>query len=217
VCTEILLFQYCVFNRYTSSVIKNLITATNDHKVYDRIVAAFLGDNDKKLLTCVQEGVEGLRADNNLGLAKQVLDSVMLNRIRKLNITYSNMRLEDMAKLFGLADNIKETEAMIVKMVRHGDINACIDQKSGIVELYDGDEDPRSNNADIDSEAFNLALIQSLEMNMDKTLALTAQIRETETALLLSKPNIMKALGVKPTPSGRADYEEGMDVQEDTS
>ena len=68
--------------------------------------------------------------DNNMGLAKQLLEALTSRRIQRLTHTYITLSLTDIAQNVGLAGPA-EAEARLVRMIDKGRIFARIDQVSG--------------------------------------------------------------------------------------
>lgn len=74
----------------------------------------------------------------NIGLVKQVVNSLSKELIIRLTNSFVTMTMEDLANRAGLA-NEAEAQAMIVEMIRSNKINASIDDRKGVVRLMEND------------------------------------------------------------------------------
>lgn len=94
--------------------------------------------------------------DANLGLVKQVMEAFTRKLIIRLTTTFVTMRLEDVAARAGLASR-DEAEAVLLQMIDTGRICASLDERDGVVRLFDHDALEDECNASIASPTLNFS------------------------------------------------------------
>jgi COP9 signalosome complex subunit 3 len=143
---------------------------------------------------CIIDNIDNLNIDQNYGLAKQVLNSLNSNILRNLTYTYITMSLNDIKDRCVFLndnnsnDNFNSSKNLLIEMISKNEINATIDEISGIVKFGTNKEE---NNPKI------LAL---LERNMNETIKLSDKLR-TMQKTVLSSPQYISKITPKSQPA----------------
>lgn len=107
-------------------------------------------------------------ADNNLGLAKQVVSSMYKRNIQRLTQTYLTLSLEDIANTVHL-NSAKEAEMHVLQMIQDGEIYATINQKDGMVRFL---EDPEQYKT--------CETIEHIDSSIQRIMALSKKLTATD-------------------------------------
>lgn len=128
------------FPKYTPAIVlRNLKSCVQD---YLDLANLYSTKNIAEVKRCITAHEEVFKSDNNLGLAKQVIESLYKRNIQRLTQTYLTLSLQDIADTVQL-DGQKDAELRILQMIKDGDIFAAINQKDGMVSFQ---EDPEQYN-----------------------------------------------------------------------
>eukprot|EP00897_Mesotaenium_endlicherianum_P004396 jgi/Mesen1/3985/ME000210S03225 len=130
------------------------------------------------LKRCLASREETFKADNNLGLAKQVVTSLYNRSIQRLTQTYLTLSLHDIASSVKLG-SAKDAELHVLRMIEDGDIHATINQKDGMVSFV---EDPEQYNSQDMAERLN-ADIQRTILLANRVIAMDEHISSDRTYL----------------------------------
>lgn len=109
-------------------------------KPYHNLGQRFVDDDRAGLEREFATHLELLEADNNVGLAKQVLAAFTERRIKRLTNTYLTLSLDAIARNVEM-DSAAEVEKALLSMIEKGAIHAQIEQSSSMVRFLDSDED----------------------------------------------------------------------------
>jgi len=105
------------------------------------IAEAFRAADVPAMQRILEERQPAIEADQNMGLAKQVVASMRRHKISTLTKTYLTLSLAEIATEAGLPESDPaEAEAILFDMISEGEIKARIDQRTGNVSFEDTDE-----------------------------------------------------------------------------
>merc|ERR1712107_278166 len=85
---------------------------------------------------------ELIQTDNNMGLVRQVIESLRRHKVQTLTKTYLTLSLTEIARELGIEEaRTSEVEELLFDMISAGEINARMDQSTGNVSFEDGDDE----------------------------------------------------------------------------
>ncbi|GJP33132.1 hypothetical protein CLOM_g17701 [Closterium sp. NIES-68] len=105
---------------------------------YHDLASIYSSRDAAELKKFVDSHEQAFKADNNLGLAHQVVASVPRRSIQRLTHTYLTLSLSDLASSVHLSSPA-EAEKYLLSMIADGEMFAHIDQQAGMVSF---EEDP---------------------------------------------------------------------------
>ncbi|CAI5503807.1 unnamed protein product [Closterium sp. Naga37s-1] len=105
---------------------------------YHDLANIYVSRDAAELKKFVDSHEQAFKADNNLGLAHQVVASVPKRSIQRLTHTYLTLSLSDLAQSVHLSSPA-EAEKYLLSMIADGEMFARIDQQAGMVSF---EEDP---------------------------------------------------------------------------
>ncbi|CAI5510693.1 unnamed protein product, partial [Closterium sp. Naga37s-1] len=105
---------------------------------YHDLANIYVSRDAAELKKFVDSHEQAFKADNNLGLAHQVVASVPKRSIQRLTHTYLTLSLSDLAESVHLSSPA-EAEKYLLSMIADGEMFARIDQQAGMVSF---EEDP---------------------------------------------------------------------------
>jgi len=150
---------------------------------YQDLATAYSTNNCEEVQAVITKYGENFTRDNNLGLVKQVLNSLYKKNIQRLTNTFLTLSLSDVAarvKLPGPTD----AEKYILNMIEDGEIFATINQKDGMVIFHD---DPEKYDSP--------EMLAKLEKEMAECAELGKKVLEMEEEVVVSPQYIRKACG----------------------
>jgi tetratricopeptide (TPR) repeat protein len=114
--------------KYTSRVVINQVKP--NCSLYHDLASAYLKFDMDKLNSLMLKYADVFQQDNNVGLLKQLKNSMYKKNIQKLTKMFITLSLSDMATLVKLG-SAKEAEYYVLDMIKDGEIFATINQKDG--------------------------------------------------------------------------------------
>lgn len=106
---------------------------------YMELVSAYDEKDLRKVQQVFETNRESFDQDGNLGLVKQVVQELSKLMIVRLTNSFVTMKVSDVARRTGLPSETA-AHAILVDMIRNNQINASIDERTGVVRLMDNDE-----------------------------------------------------------------------------
>lgn len=164
--------------KYTPSVVTRLVKS--ECEAYTDLASAYGSHSPTAVRSAVEKHSGVFEADNNVGLVKQVVGSLVKRNIQRLTQTYVTLSLEDIARSAELGGAV-EAEACLVRMIDAGEIHAQIDQKDGMVKFL---EDP---------EAFDSpGMANHIDGQVRRCMELAAKLAEVHDRLASDKDYLSK-------------------------
>jgi len=148
-------------------------------QVYEDLSNSYDTHSSEDFKKCLHNHSEALYKDNNLGLAKQVLQQLTNDNITKLTKTYLTLSIKNIGDK--TRTNEKSLEQRILGMIRNRQIYAQINQKDGMVSFH---ENPDQYNT---SSTMNY-----LDNNIHNTISLFKSVRFIDETITTSQQYIQK-------------------------
>jgi COP9 signalosome complex subunit 3 len=123
--------------KYTSRLVINQIKPLC--MAYHELANSFINFDLDKLNVCIHKYHDLYQQDHNMGLVKQLKQSLFKKNIQKLTKTYITLSLNDMAVKVKLS-NSKDAEYYVLNMIKDCEIYATINQKANMVSFHDNPE-----------------------------------------------------------------------------
>ena len=123
--------------KYTSRLVINQIKPLCS--AYHELANSFVNFDLEKLNMCIQKYYIFYEQDHNMGLVKQLKQSLFKKNIQKLTKTFITLSLNDMAVKVKLS-NSKDAEYYVLNMIKDNEIYASINQKANMVSFHDNPE-----------------------------------------------------------------------------
>lgn len=101
------------------------------------------GDLDE-FLREVEAHKSSFESDGNLSLVNRLRYNVIKFGLKKVNMAYSKISLEDITSKLGLG-SIQDTEGIVAKAIRDGVVDAQIDHERGFVKTREVEDVYTSN------------------------------------------------------------------------
>jgi COP9 signalosome complex subunit 3 len=120
--------------KYTSRLVINQIKPLCS--AYHELANSFINFDLEKLNIFIQKYHDLYQQDHNMGLVKQLKQSLFKKNIQKLTKTYITLSLNDMAVKVKLL-NSKDAEYYVLNMIKDNEIYATINQKANMVSFHD--------------------------------------------------------------------------------
>ncbi|GFO38065.1 cop9 signalosome complex subunit 3 [Plakobranchus ocellatus] len=160
--------------KYTPQVLQRYIRPLC--QPYMSLVAVYGHNSLADLRATVNEHTEVFNRDNNMGLVKQCMTSLIKKNIQRLTKTFLTLSLTDMANRVQLSGP-KEAEKYVLHMIEDGEIFATINQKDGMVRFHDNPEKYNSSNMllEVDKEMQLCIQLDSKLREMDREIAVNPQ------------------------------------------
>jgi len=158
--------------KYTSTIVqRHLKTACHQ---YIEFANAFTSTNHEEVVKSANTHSELFAKDKNLGLIKQVIQSMYKRNIQRHTETYLTLSLTDIADSAKLP-SAKEAEKRILRMIEQGEIFATINQKDGMVSFQEYPEkyDNTRMLTNIDNQIHNLINLSHKLSNVDERIAIS--------------------------------------------
>jgi len=195
--------------RYTTSALvrhlKQLCAA------YDELSTAYSTHSTDDLHKCAEANHEVFIKDSNMGLVKQVVQSLYRRNIQRLTKTYLTLSLDDIAKNVKLR-NKDEAERFVLQCIQRGEIFASVSQRDGMVSFNENPEQYDTN-----------VTMRDLDTKLHNTMSLTTTLQSVDEQVALSQKYIEKTLAGDrgasrwpgaggPGAGGPGDFADDMDV-----
>mmetsp|Transcript_14463 Transcript_14463/g.31738 ORF Transcript_14463/g.31738 Transcript_14463/m.31738 type:complete len:456 (-) Transcript_14463:84-1451(-) len=180
---------------YASHIVQRY--AKNQGYVLELVDAFKLGDS-AGFTRISQEKASLIQADNNMGLVKQVEESMRRHKLHTLTKTYLTLSLGEIAKELGLeASHVPDVEELLFDMVSGGEIHARIDQVTGNVSFEEDDE-----------QDMDVGMATKMQEKLHDILELAQRIAAFEQEVVSSEAYIRKTAALEgersPAPSALA-------------
>merc|ERR1712190_326878 len=144
-----------------------------------------------------------IQADNNLGLAKQVISSMQRHKVQTLTKTYLTLSLTEIAREIGFdANQTAQAEELVFDMISGGEINARIDQSTGNVSFEE------------EQEEMDVGMVGKMEDKLTEILELASRIAIFEQEVVSSEAYIRKTAALEGDRSGAAPLLGGYDFMD---
>ena len=155
--------------KYTSRLVINQIKPLCS--AYHELANSFINFDLDKLNMFIQKYNDLYQHDHNMGLVKQLKQSLFKKHIQKLTKTYITLSLNDMALKVKLL-NSKDAEYYVLNMIKDNEIYATINQKANMVSFHDNPEkyDSVDMMDKLNDEMFNLISYDRKVKELDKEI-----------------------------------------------
>ncbi|XP_059149301.1 COP9 signalosome complex subunit 3-like isoform X2 [Physella acuta] len=163
-----------VLPKYTPQVLQRYIKPLCQS--YVDLSNVYTQNNLAELRAIVNKHTEVFNRDNNMGLVKQCMTSLIKKNIQRLTKTFLTLSLADMANRVQLSSP-REAEKYVLHMIEDGEIFATINQKDGMVRFHDNPENYNSPNMllDLDKEMQQCIQLDEKLKEMDREIAINPQ------------------------------------------
>eukprot|EP00928_Gymnodinium_smaydae_P087118 TRINITY_DN71451_c0_g1_i1.p1 TRINITY_DN71451_c0_g1~~TRINITY_DN71451_c0_g1_i1.p1 ORF type:complete len:437 (+),score=94.34 TRINITY_DN71451_c0_g1_i1:157-1467(+) len=179
---------------YSSSIVQRYAKSPG---YATEIADAFKLADAEALQTVVTEKAPQIQADGNMGLVKQVVESLHRHKVQRLTKTYLTLSVPEILRELALPagpESERKVEELLFDMISCGEIKARIDQVSGMVS-FDEEND----------EELDAAMASQLEGRMAQILELAARVSAFEQEVVSSQAYIRKTAAVQfDRPAGAA-------------
>mmetsp|Transcript_37820 Transcript_37820/g.103965 ORF Transcript_37820/g.103965 Transcript_37820/m.103965 type:complete len:434 (+) Transcript_37820:80-1381(+) len=157
------------------------------------IAEAFKQGDPAALARVVEEKAAAIQADNNMGLVKQVVESLHRHKVQTLTKTYLTLSLAEIARELGLEESrTPEVEELLFDMISSGEINARIEQNTGNVSFEGEDEE------------MDVGMVDELQDQLQQILELASRVSSFEQEILSSEAYIRKTTTFEGERTGTA-------------
>eukprot|EP00927_Polykrikos_kofoidii_P078673 TRINITY_DN75480_c0_g1_i1.p1 TRINITY_DN75480_c0_g1~~TRINITY_DN75480_c0_g1_i1.p1 ORF type:complete len:431 (+),score=92.65 TRINITY_DN75480_c0_g1_i1:146-1438(+) len=152
------------------------------------IAEAFRVGDPAALSRIVEEKSSQILADGNMGLVKQVVESLHRHKVQTLTKTYLTLSLVEIAKELGVEEaRVGEVEELLFDMISAGEINARIDQSTGNVSFEDDDGEMDAN------------MVDQVQGKLHQIMELATRVTTFESEVMASEAYIRKTLTMEGT------------------
>ncbi|OTF79532.1 COP9 signalosome complex subunit 3-like protein [Euroglyphus maynei] len=149
---------------------------------YNMLITAYTNGSIESLNDIFDTYRTDYQNDQNIGLVKQVISSLIKVKIQKLTKTFMTLSLNDMTQRVHLP-NVEEAEKKILHMIENGEIFAQINQKDGMVEFHDNPEKYDS-----------LQMYKMIEEQINKCMCLNEKLKALDQDIAVNPLYILKKL-----------------------
>merc|ERR1719277_2041750 len=155
------------------------------------IAEAFKQGDAAALQRVIAEKAQAIEADNNMGLAKQVVASMQRHKLQTLTKTYLTLSLGEIAREIGFEEGeTAKVEDLLFNMISDGEINARIDQSTGNVSFED------------DSDDMDVGMVNKMQGKLQSILGLAQRIATFEQEVVSSEAYIRKTAALEGGAAG---------------
>nr|XP_027202690.1 COP9 signalosome complex subunit 3-like [Dermatophagoides pteronyssinus] len=147
---------------------------------YNMLITAYTNGSIETLNDIFDTYRNDYQDDQNIGLVKQVIGSLVKVKMQKLTKTFMTLSLKDMAQRVHLP-NVEEAEKKILHMIENGEIFAQINQKDGMVEFHDNPEKYDS-----------LQMYKMIEEQINKCMCLNEKLKLLDQDIAINPKYIQK-------------------------
>lgn len=186
------------FPKYTSTIVQRHVKSCCQE--YTELTAAYTTRNMAELRKCALSHEEVYKADKNLGLVKQCVESLYKQNIQRLTQTYLTLSLADIAAAVELP-SAKEAEMHVLHMIEDRDIHATINQKDGMVSFL---EDPE--------QYHSVSMIQRLDAEVQNMMLLARKVAMVDEQVSTNSAYISKLMMKERHGRGFVDHGEDFEV-----
>ncbi|XP_071706215.1 LOW QUALITY PROTEIN: COP9 signalosome complex subunit 3-like [Rutidosis leptorrhynchoides] len=155
--------------KYTSSVAQRNLK--NFSQPYIDLANCYSTGNVAELEAFVLANQDKFENGKNLGLVKQVVQSMHKRNIQRLTQTYLTLSLQDIANTAQI-NTPKEAEMRVLEMIEDGEIFATINQKDGMVRFL---EDPE--------EYKTCEMIEHIDSSIQRIMKLSKKLKANDEFL----------------------------------
>lgn len=148
---------------------------------YLDVVSVYSNNNCIELRCLLQKYADIFQRDENVGLTKQILESLYKNNIKRLTKTFLTLSLADVASRVQLNSPV-EAEIYILKMINNNEIYATVNKKDGMVVFNDNPQ--RFNNP---------LTFDQIESQIKHCIKLDEKIKAMEEEIIVNPLYIKKA------------------------
>lgn len=173
---------------YTSSAVSRKCKDTLS--TYFNITNLMKSDNVQGLQDLVDERQQELSEDGNLGLVRGIQASIVKKKLKELTSSYITLALTDLTAKAGLSDTA-EAEILLLQLIRRGEIDASIDQSTGMVRF----DSPESSNHGLSTLVESKNDIEYMASKMHEAMKLSHRLRALKQQVVTSK-EYLKSKGV---------------------
>jgi len=162
---------------------------------YDGIIKAYIEDNPQGVADVINQYHDELNYDLNIGIAKQVHNSLLNRRFKKLSKVYISLSMDQIKDNVSIAN---ETEVIthLLDLSYSNEVKIKIDDFTKNVRFIasdvsdnDNDDTNESSSNEVDLSSTNL---QQLQDGLHTTMLLSDKVRELRKNVLASSKYIMK-------------------------
>ncbi|KAH7644350.1 cop9 signalosome complex subunit 3-like protein [Dermatophagoides farinae] len=147
---------------------------------YNMLITEYTNGSIESLNDLLDTYRKDFQDDQNIGLVKQVISSLVKVKMQKLTKTFMTLSLKDMAQRVHLP-NVEEAEKKILHMIENGEIFAQINQKDGMVEFHDNPEKYDS-----------LQMYKMIEEQINKCMCLNEKLKTLDQDIAINPKYIQK-------------------------
>jgi len=153
------------------------------------IAEAFKQGDSAALQRTVEEKAQQIQADRNVGLVKQVVQSLQRHKLQTLTKTYLTLSLAEIAREVGVEESrLAEVEELLFDMISSGEIRARIDQSTGNVSFED------------DQDEMDVHMVEKMQGKLGQILELAQRISSFEQEVVSSEAYIRKTAALEGDP-----------------
>lgn len=179
----------------TSSAFRQMKSMTTP---YQELATAF-STKDADAVAAVLTAYPVFAEDGNLGLVRQVIESLSNSQIRSFTETYVTLSLQALAEGAKLRGGLEELTQRLLRMTREGRLNARINEKDGMVSFS---EAPNSYD--------DTASARLLHKQIGGVIRLGSQLRSLNEEIALSQEYIQRTTEQGPGRAGAGGPEAAM-------
>ena len=174
-----------------------MIARISKHEMpaYDGIIKAYIDDNPQGLADVINQYHDELNYDLNIGIAKQVHNSLLNRRFKKLSKVYISLSMDQIKDNVSIAN---ETEVIthLLDLSYSNEVKIKIDDFTKNVRFIASDVSDNDNNDTNESSSNEVDLsstnLQQLQDGLHTTMLLSDKVRELRKNVLASSKYIMK-------------------------
>ena len=174
-----------------------MIARISKHEMpaYDGIIKAYIEDNPQGVADVINQYHDELNYDLNIGIAKQVHNSLLNRRFKKLSKVYISLSMDQIKDNVSIAN---ETEVIthLLDLSYSNEVKIKIDDFTKNVRFIasdvsdnDNDDTNESSSNEVELSSTNL---QQLQDGLHTTMLLSDKVRELRKNVLASSKYIMK-------------------------
>jgi len=183
---------------------------------YDDLANAFALKDSTRMNAVLAAEASIFASENNLGLARRVVEASQRHQLKRLASTYISLSLSDIARRLQLPDTAA-AERAVLKISRSGDIRARIDLSTGFVVFEvdavsssssgsgSGSISGRSSHGVSNESVLTPQSARLLEECMRKTMELSNKLRDMHIEAITSHKYLVKNSTVFSRSMGPAD------------
>jgi hypothetical protein len=181
---------------------------------YDGIIKAYFQDNTQGLADVINQYHDELNYDLNIGIAKQVHNSLLNRRFKKLSKVYISLSMDQIKDNVGIA-NDTEIITHLLDLSYSNEVKIKIDDFTKNVRFLASDvSDNEYGYDDTNESSFNQvdlssSTLQQLQDGLHTTILLSDKVRELRKNVLASSKYIMKMSSSKIVGTSSSSLKKG--------